>query len=122
MLRNMAGFRSLARNRDFTHLWIGQTVSELGSQISMFVFPLVAYAISGSTIHAAAAEALYLSGFAVALLPAGVLADRVDRRRLMRGASAGGVLLYTSLTAAGVLGTITLPHLLAPRSAGCSSR
>ncbi|MDP2772133.1 MAG: MFS transporter [Nocardioides sp.] len=112
MLRNMPGYRALARNRDFTYLWIGQTVSELGSQISMFVFPLVAYAITGSTLHAAAAEALYLGGFAATLLPAGVLADRVDRRRLMRGASAGGVLLYVSLTAAGVLGTITLPHLL----------
>ncbi|WP_134740201.1 MFS transporter [Nocardioides sp. 503] len=109
----MTGFRTLARNRDFTALWVGQTVSELGSQISMFVFPLVAYATTGSALHAAAAEALFLGGMAAALLPAGVLADRVDRRRLMRGASGAGVLLYTSLALAGALGALALPHLFA---------
>ena len=82
MLRNMTGYRTLARNHDFTALWVGQTVSELGSAVSMFVFPLLAFALTGSTLAAAAAEALHLLGLAGALLPAGVLADRVDRRRL----------------------------------------
>ncbi|WP_193609412.1 MFS transporter [Nocardioides lijunqiniae] len=109
----MTSYRALAHNRDFTALWIGQTVSELGSQVSMFVFPLVAYATTGSALHAAAAEALFLGGMAAALLPAGVLADRVDRRRVMRTASAAGVLLYASLALAGAAGTMTLPHLLA---------
>jgi MFS family permease len=112
----MTSYRVLARNRDFTALWIGQTVSELGSQVSMFVFPLVAYATTGSALHAAAAEALFLGGMAAALLPAGVLADRVDRRRVMRTASAGGVALYASLAVAGALGAMTprvLPHLFA---------
>ena len=40
----MTGYRQLARNHDFTALWVGQTVSELGSRVSMFVFPLIAYA------------------------------------------------------------------------------
>ncbi|WP_193612965.1 MFS transporter [Nocardioides lijunqiniae] len=109
----MTDYRALTRNRDFTALWVGQTVSELGSQVSMFVFPLVAYATTGSALHAAAAEALFLGGMAAALLPAGVLADRVDRRRLMRAASASGVVLYASLAVAGALGAMTLPHLFA---------
>ena len=50
----MPGYRQLARNRDFTVLWVGDTVSELGSALSMFVFPLIAYALSGSAITAAA--------------------------------------------------------------------
>ncbi|HYJ28328.1 MAG TPA: MFS transporter, partial [Nocardioides sp.] len=79
----MPGYRQLSRNRDFTVLWIGDTVSELGSALSMFAFPLIAYALSGSAITSALVEAAYLGGLCATLLPAGVLADRVDRRRIM---------------------------------------
>ncbi|WP_395690619.1 MFS transporter [Nocardioides sp.] len=108
----MSSYRTLARNRDFTALWTGQTISEIGSRMTMFVFPLLTYALTGSALLAAASEALHLLGLAGALLPAGVLADRVDRRRIMRVASGAGVLLYAALAVAGIAGTITLPHLL----------
>ena len=108
----MASYRSLARNHDFTVLWVGQTISELGSRISMFVFPLITYAMTGSAMLAALAEAAHLLGLAATLLPAGVLADRVDRRRLMRIASGSGVLLYGSLAVAGIADALTVPHLL----------
>ncbi len=107
----MPGHRSLARNRDFTALWVGQTASILGSRISMFVFPLLTYALTGSAVLAAAAEALHLLGLAAMLLPAGVLADRYDRRLLMRASSGAGVLLYTSLAGALVAGAGTVPHV-----------
>ena len=96
----MPSYRSLARNRDFTALWVGQTVSEIGSRMTMFVFPLITYALTGSAMLAAASEALHLLGLAGMLLPAGVIADRCDRRRVMRLASGAGVLLYASLAAA----------------------
>ena len=108
----MSSYRTLARNHDFTVLWVGQTISELGSRVSTFVFPLVAFALTGSPLAAAAAEAAYLLGMVVTLPPAGVLADRLHRRRIMRWASGGGVLLYTSLVVAGLGGAITMPHLL----------
>ena len=107
----MTSFRDLARNHDFTVLWVGQTISELGSRVSMFVFPLLAWQLTHSTLLAAVVEALHLLGLCGALLPAGVLADRMDRRRLMRLASGSGVLLYGSLVLAGLLGTLTIPHL-----------
>ena len=109
----MNASRDLLRNHDFTVLWVGQTISELGSRMSMFVFPLLAYALTGSTVWAAAAETAHLVGLCGVLLPAGVLADRLDRRRLMRTASGTGVLLYASLVAAALIGGITMPHLLA---------
>jgi MFS family permease len=108
----MPGYRQLSRNRDFTVLWIGDTVSELGSALSMFVFPLIAYALSGSAITAALVEAAYLGGLCATLLPAGVLADRVDRKRIMLVSSATGCAAYTSLAVAGALGHLTLPHLV----------
>ena len=79
----------------------------------MFVFPLVAYALSGSVVTAGLVEAAYLGGLCATLLPAGVLADRVDRRRIMLAASGTGCVAYTSLAVAGALGALTLPHLAA---------
>ena len=62
-------------------LWVAQTVSEFGNRVSMFVFPLLAYAMTGSTLIAGLSQAAQLVGVALALLPAGVVADRFDRRR-----------------------------------------
>lgn len=114
MLRDMtplSGFRTLSRNHDFTALWTGQTISELGSRMSMFVFPLLTWQLTHSTLAAALVEAAQLVGMSGALLPAGVLADRLDRRRVMRVASASGMLLYASLVVAGLLDRLTVPHL-----------
>lgn len=108
----MTSYRSLARNRDFTALWVGATVSELGSRVTLFAMPLVAYAMTGSALWAAVAEAVFLLGMVVMLLPAGVLADRRDRLRLMRLSLGSGTVLYGSLVVAGLAGALTLPHLL----------
>lgn len=114
----MAGFRSLARNRDFTVLWVGDTASELGTHLTSIAFPLVTYAVTGSALSAAWVEALYLVGFAAALLPAGVLVDRFDRRAVMRATAAVGFGLFGSLALAGVLTEITLAHLLVVAALG----
>ena len=108
----MASYRALRRNHDFTVLWVGQTVSELGSRMSLFVFPLIAYALTGSALWAAAAETAHLVGLCAMLLPAGVLADRTDRRRLMRTASGAGALLHASLVVATLTVGLSMPHLL----------
>src|SRR5215467_5941759 len=111
MVRNMTSYRELARNHDFTILWVGETISDLGSTMSLFVFPLLGYHLTGSTLVAALLEGAGLLGMAGMLLPAGILADRFDRRRLMVLASAAGAVLYGSLAVAGVLGMLTVPHL-----------
>jgi MFS family permease len=108
----MTTFRALSRNHDFTVLWMGQTISELGTRVSNFVYPLLGFALTGSTLWAASVEAAYLLGMVGTLLPAGVLADRVDRLRVMRTSSAIGVLLYASLAVAGIAGVLTIGHLL----------
>ncbi len=76
----MTRTRDLLRNHDFTVLWVGQTISELGSRMSMFVFPLLAYAITGSALWAAAAEAAHLLG---------LVADPAARRRARRPDATG---------------------------------
>ncbi|WP_435770221.1 MFS transporter [Nocardioides sp. SYSU DS0651] len=114
----MTAYRSLARNRDFTALWIGATISELGTRVTTFAMPLVAFAVTGSTLWAAAAEAAYLLGMVAVLLPAGVAADRCHRLRVLRLSHGAGAVLYGSLVVAGAAGALTLPHLLVVAVAG----
>jgi MFS family permease len=104
---------SFVRNHDFTVLWIGQTISELGNQMSLFVFPVVAWQISHSAIATALAASSAIAGNVLALLPGGVIADRFDGRKVMRWSSAIGALAFASLVVAGVTGHLTIAHLVA---------
>ena len=113
MLRIVTTYRRLARNHDFTVLWTGEAVSQLGSQMSMFVFPLVGYALTGSAVLAGLPVVAYTLGMVLVLLPAGVVVDRSDRRRVMLWASGSGVVLYASLAIAALTGQLTMPHLVA---------
>jgi predicted MFS family arabinose efflux permease len=104
---------SLWRNRDFMILWTGETVSGLGTSMSFFVFPLIGYSLSGSTVEAAFAGSAFALGSVAAKLPAGVLVDRWDRKRVLVASNALGALLYASLVLALWVDRLTLAHLVA---------
>jgi predicted MFS family arabinose efflux permease len=80
---------ALRRNRDFVLLQTGQLLSSLGSSLSGVAYPLVVLSLTHSPPKAG------LVAFARALpsplfgLPAGALADRVDRRVVMLAADVG---------------------------------
>ena len=80
----------LWQHADFLKLWSAQTISQVGSQISGLVLPLVAVL----TLHASAFEAAALSvvdflPFLLFTLPAGVWVDRLPRRPIMVIADVG---------------------------------
>lgn len=104
---------NLVQNHDFTLLWIGQTISELGNQMSLFVLPIAAWQLSHSAFTTALAGSSSLLGMVLALLPSGVIADRMDGRRVMRCASAVGGVAFASLVIAGLLGQLSVAHLIA---------
>ena len=101
----------LHRNRDFAILWSGQAVSELGSSMSMLVFPLIGYAITGSAGMAGLATAATLLGQVLSGLPAGALVDRWSRRQVLFAANLGGVVAFGSLAGAALAHHLTLVHL-----------
>jgi MFS family permease len=109
---DMTTYRSLSRNKDFTALWTGEAISQLGSSVSMFAFPLVGYALTGSAVLAGLPMAAFMLGMVAALLPAGVVVDRTDRKKLMLAASGTGVLIYGSVAVAAGLGVLTIAHLI----------
>jgi MFS family permease len=104
--------RSLWRNYDFVVLWTGETVSQLGSSMSFFVFPLIGYAITGSTGLAALTGATFSLGAVASRLPAGALVDRFDRKRVLVGSNLLGAVLYASVALEAVAGVLTLAHLI----------
>jgi MFS family permease len=78
----------LRRNRDFVLLISGQLLSRAGSELTSVAYPLLALALTGSAAKAGLVGFARLVPDAVFGLPAGLAADRWDRRRIMLTADA----------------------------------
>jgi MFS family permease len=104
---------ALRRNRNYTLLWAGQAVSEVGFSVSMIAFPLLVLAITGSP----AASGLVLGADAaaqlVAGLPAGALVDRWDRKKIMLWCEAAQATAVGSLALALWWDMASLAHMVA---------
>ncbi|MFI9626618.1 MFS transporter [Streptomyces sp. NPDC052042] len=74
---------SLSRNRNYTVLWIGQLLSQLTTEILAIALPLLILAGSGSPIQMGLASSALSFAQMAAVVPAGVLADRWDRRVIL---------------------------------------
>jgi MFS family permease len=74
---------SLVRDRNFAWLWVGEALSDIGSQITSTAMPLLVLFLTGSAADAGLVGVAGTIAYPIAALPSGVLADRMDRRRLM---------------------------------------
>ncbi|WP_331742706.1 MFS transporter (plasmid) [Streptomyces sp. NBC_00868] len=95
--------RPLRKNRDFTLLWGGQAISQLGSAVSVLAFPLLVLSLNGSAVQAGALGTLQAVIRVAFQLPAGVLADRGSRKRVMQVCDAARAGLFLILAAAVLL-------------------
>jgi MFS family permease len=99
--------------RDFRLLWSAMTVSLVGDGIFLVAMAWQAY----SLWNAPAALSILGVGMTVptlaCLLPAGVLTDRLDRRRLMVLADVGRAVVIGLVAAATIAGTLTFWQLTA---------
>jgi MFS family permease len=102
----------LLRHRDFRLLWGGETVSELGSQVSLLAIPLLAVGtLQATTFEMGLLTAASTAAFLIVGLPAGVWVDRLRRRRVMMVADAGRMLALGSIPIASAVGGLTLVQL-----------
>ena len=93
----------LLRGHDFRNLWLGQSISLLGDQISYIALPLVAVLV----LDAGPAQMGYLGAASLMphlllSLPAGVWLDRVARRRR--------ILISCDLARAAILATVPIAY------------
>ena len=96
----------LRRNREFQLLWTGQAISQLGSQISFVAYPLLVLAITGSPAKAGLVAFAKNAPIALLALPAGLLADRVNRRWLMVASDGVRALAVASIPIAAAAGRV----------------
>ncbi|MBV9281599.1 MAG: MFS transporter [Chloroflexi bacterium] len=85
----------LRRRREFRLLWIGQAVSFFGSMVTQVAIPYQTYQLTHSSLAVGLLSAVQLVPLVSMLLFGGLLADTVDRRRLVLMAETA--LLSTSL-------------------------
>lgn len=100
------------KNRDFVWLVSGQTVSEFGSSIVRFALPWLILQMTNSAFMTGLAGSIGFLPYLLLSLPAGVWADRFDRKKLMIIADAGRMLLILSVPLAHFLGMLTVVQLL----------
>ena len=68
---------------NFWKYWTGQTISNLGSSITLFALPLLVYKISGSALNLGISSAANMLPYLLFGLILGAWTDRIDRKRMM---------------------------------------
>ncbi|SMX46331.1 MFS transporter [Actibacterium lipolyticum] len=106
----------LARNRNFRLLFSASAVSNLGDGISALAFPWLATLITHDPLLIAMVAAATRLPWLLFAIPAGVLTDRTDRRRLMLQADIARTALTCGVVAL-VLAAPPLPLNAAPTTA-----
>ncbi|WP_416965982.1 MFS transporter [Streptomyces sp. Agncl-13] len=105
---------SIWRHRDFLLLWGGQTVSEMGSQVTVLALPLVAVVLLEATpFQVGLLSAAETSAYLLVALPAGAIVDRVPKLRLMIWCNLALFLVIGSVPLAHAVGALTLAQLYA---------
>jgi MFS family permease len=107
-----AGRPTLWRHRDFLLLWTGQTVSEVGSQVTVLALPLVALLVlNATTFEIGLLSAAVTVAYLLVTLPAGALVERLGKRRVMVWTDVGRLVLIATIPVAAVLDVLTLGQL-----------
>lgn len=100
----LAAFRS----RDFRLLWFGNLVSLAGTQMSHTAVAWQIYALTGDPLALGMIGAARLVPLVLLALGSGVLADAIDRRRLMIGSQLALLLCSVALASTTISGAASL--------------
>jgi MFS family permease len=113
--------RSLWRHRDFLLLWGGQTISDMGSAVTLLALPLLAVtALDASAFQVGLLTSLGTVAYLLIALPAGAIIDRVPKRRLMLSCDLGKAVVLSTIPIVSVSGHLVMGQLYAVAFAsGC---
>jgi MFS family permease len=87
----------LWHNRQFNIFWFGQALSVLGDAFAMIAIPLLVFELTNSVFQMGLLTSASGVSMLVTGLFAGVIVDRVDRRRLMIWCDIGRVLVFGAI-------------------------
>jgi MFS family permease len=102
----------LLREHDFRQLFVADTISQIGTQVSILALPLVAVlSLHATPLEVGILAACETAAFLLVGLPAGAWVDRLRRRDVLIAGDLGRALLLGSIPVAWWLGVLTLPQL-----------
>ncbi len=108
-LRRYAG---LLGERDFRRLWLAQTVSQVGTQVTNLALPLVAILVlQASAFEVALLGAIEFLPFVFFTLPAGAWVDRLPKRRVLITADLGRAAILSLVPIGYVTGVLAMWQL-----------
>jgi MFS family permease len=105
-------------SRDFRLLWIGQFISQFGSSMRLVAIPYQIYTLTGSTLAVGLVGVFTAVPLITFALWGGVLADRVDRRRMLLFTNVGLAIVSVALALATQFGLTSVPLLYLLTAAG----
>ena len=68
---------------DFLKFWVGQTISNLGTSVTLLAFPLIVFKLTGSALNLGLTAAVTTLPYLLFGLVIGAAVDRADRKRVM---------------------------------------
>ncbi len=95
-------------NSDFWKYWTGQTISNLGSSITLFALPLLVYKLTGSALSLGITTAAEFLPYLLFGLILGAWTDRVDRKRMMISTDIARALIIVSIPLLYSFGLLTV--------------
>jgi MFS family permease len=99
---------------DFLRLWSGQSIAQLGTQVTQLALPLAAILVlEASAFQVALVGTIYFLPFFLLTLPAGVWVDRLRRRPILVTADLGRAAALLSVPIAYGAGGLTIWQLYA---------
>jgi MFS family permease len=102
-------FRSLRRHRNYRIFFTGQVVSLAGTWMQNVALAWLVLELSGSPLAVGALAFWRFVPFTVFGLVAGVLADRIETRKLVMATQASAMVISIALAVVTLTGTATLP-------------
>jgi MFS family permease len=104
---------ALWSHQDFVKLWMGQSISELGSQVSQLAIPwLAAVGLHASPFAFSLLGVLGFLPFILFALPAGVWVDRLRRRQILIAGDLARAVLLALIPILWAAGVLRIWHLL----------
>nr|WP_208383546.1 MFS transporter [Modestobacter marinus] len=102
----------MLRHHDFRQLWAAETVSQVGTQVTLLALPVLAVSLLDATpLEMGVLTALETAAFLLIGLPAGAWVDRWRRKRVLVTADVVRAVVLATLPIAYLLDVLTLGQL-----------
>jgi MFS family permease len=98
---------------DFAKFWLGQTISNLGSSVTVFALPLLVFKLTGSPLNLGVTMAVSFVPYLLFGLVIGAWVDRLDRKRLMLATDVARALLIATIPVLADAGALSVAWIYA---------